>query len=139
MGSSVFGASAGARRLPCPGCGVGIPDDDPQRAVIGEHLAHRAEHVNQVADVLPNGDLPSDLQALVRMSCWQVAAQAEVWRAGHAHLHLYAVLVHLFQQLAAIAGMGAIEPATRIIDRPAHDDDPPFDGPAPVPLAARRR
>lgn len=138
LGSGVFGAAAGARSLPCPGRGVGVADDDPQSSVIGQHLANRAEYFNQIADVRAGRDLPPDLQVLVRMTVLQVAAQAEVRWTGHAHLYPHAVPVHSLQQLAAIPGVGAVEPAPCISGRPVHEDDPSVDEPVPVPSPALR-
>src|SRR5229473_6822341 len=57
---------------------IGIPENEPQGAVVTEHAAHLAEDVDQSGDVLLRRRLKTDLATAAL-----IIAQLKIWRAGH--------------------------------------------------------
>src|SRR5216683_2978464 len=55
---------------------IGIPENEPQDAVVTEHAAHLAEDVDQSGDVLLRRRLKTDLATAAL-----IIAQLKIWRA----------------------------------------------------------
>lgn len=93
-----IGAGLGAVRP----AGVAGPDVEPQRAIVGEHVPHAAEHLDHGRDVLLRRLLQTQLAGMA------VVAQSEVGRADDAHLGADALGRPRAHGVSAVAGFDGV-------------------------------